>query len=234
MNFDVIKYPKSKSAFWVFLTKNAQYIQNIEELYESWSSVIIYFNTVEDGALNQGNPEDDNNLTCALPKWHDIINLKNKWGVMKKRTIALTLFTIFLLGAVGCTESSPKSETGDGASSTQISISTEPADPEESRPLTPEEILNLPPIVTSHTDRELYDDFDDFIQSEGAISLVCGEVTESHIYYTWNGETATVDGMTVSTVGITAVDSAYNATRLSVGDTIPVWQGFYVRQFRSG
>ncbi len=29
--------------------------------------------------MNQGNPYSYSNLTCATPKWHDIINLKNKW-----------------------------------------------------------------------------------------------------------------------------------------------------------
>jgi len=30
--------------------------------------------------MNQGDPNDTSNLTCATPKWHDIINLRNKWG----------------------------------------------------------------------------------------------------------------------------------------------------------
>ena len=29
--------------------------------------------------MNQGTPNSTLNLTCATPKWHDIINLKNKW-----------------------------------------------------------------------------------------------------------------------------------------------------------
>lgn len=30
--------------------------------------------------MNQGNPNLSSNLTASTPKWHDIINLKNKWG----------------------------------------------------------------------------------------------------------------------------------------------------------
>ncbi len=30
--------------------------------------------------MNQHNPSDSSNLACATPKWHDIINLINKWG----------------------------------------------------------------------------------------------------------------------------------------------------------
>ena len=30
--------------------------------------------------MNQGNPNATTILTCATPKWHDIINLRNKWG----------------------------------------------------------------------------------------------------------------------------------------------------------
>ena len=30
--------------------------------------------------MNQNNPNDPSNVTASTPKWHDIINLKNKWG----------------------------------------------------------------------------------------------------------------------------------------------------------
>ena len=30
--------------------------------------------------MNQGNPNTTSNLTASTPKWHDKINLKNKWG----------------------------------------------------------------------------------------------------------------------------------------------------------
>ena len=30
--------------------------------------------------MNQGSPEDEYGLTCSTPKWHDKINLINKWG----------------------------------------------------------------------------------------------------------------------------------------------------------
>lgn len=30
--------------------------------------------------MNQENPNNSSNLTASTPKWHDIINLKNKWG----------------------------------------------------------------------------------------------------------------------------------------------------------
>ncbi len=37
-----------------------------------------YDNSVS-AIMNQGDPTYSGNLTCASPKWHDIINLKNKW-----------------------------------------------------------------------------------------------------------------------------------------------------------
>ena len=30
--------------------------------------------------MNQDTPSDSGNLTCMTPKWHDIINMRNKWG----------------------------------------------------------------------------------------------------------------------------------------------------------
>ena len=30
--------------------------------------------------MNQGSSWSNNNLACVYPKWHDKINLKNKWG----------------------------------------------------------------------------------------------------------------------------------------------------------
>ena len=40
--------------------------------YSGWNSVAA--------VMNQKNPASTNNLTCCLPKYHDIINLRNKWG----------------------------------------------------------------------------------------------------------------------------------------------------------
>lgn len=55
--------------------KHANYIQDVPNgrgSYAGDNSVCAL--------MNQGDPNDTLNLACATPKWHDIINLKNKWG----------------------------------------------------------------------------------------------------------------------------------------------------------
>ena len=55
--------------------KHADYIQAVPNgrgVYADDNSVCAL--------MNQGNPNTTSNLTCATPKWHDIINLRNKWG----------------------------------------------------------------------------------------------------------------------------------------------------------
>lgn len=167
--------------------------------------------------------------------------------VMKKYFTPIVVFAL-LFGMAGCaddtirntsnwtpengwsatdfnrTDNMPDDDGDTGASETQKP--TQPA-----RALTYDEILQLPTDYIGSVERDPYGGFDDFLKSMeqvgAAITLARGEVTEVRHYLTWNGTNA--GGMTVSAVRITDVVSDFNGLALSAGDTVLVYEDYYIR-----
>lgn len=163
---------------------------------------------------------------------------------MKKFTLIL-LISAILTGLTGCTDPALRDTAGWTPGNAWQENYTRHTDPQtpgsvpdsgESHPLSYEEIMQLPVRYEGTMENQpAYGSLDDLLLSMEQIgvpaSLVCGKVTETHYYLAW--DKSEVTAYTISTLTVTAVDPSVNGARLSVGDSIPVYETYSVRFSRA-
>ncbi len=162
--------------------------------------------------MNQGEPSYQDGYACATPKWHDIINLKNKWGGQKmKKMIFMILVSLLLLSSCGKNESIPFST-----------------------------LMSAEMKTTAMEDRIGYKDFEDylsdlqnFVETQGgAVVLVRLQPLERTQYMeleTKSNGDRFLTGYTTTWVKILEVYEQVGEAELEAGDKISFRQNYYLQ-----